>query len=461
MDKLKILVVEDENPAQAVMAAQLTGHTVDFAKDKKTAQKKLSGGSYDLCFLDLMLGLDDNYSGLKLIADAKSKGFYSVVMTSSDSDDIINKAYELGCDDFYIKGNEKANISAVIAKYLQRGKSGDLNKVFSEEFITEDPATRANVTEALKYAASGPPILILGPTGTGKTCLAQIIHKYSGRSGEFVAMNCSAYTEELMEAELFGYRKGAFTGANETRKGRLFQANNGTLFLDEIGSMSLNMQAKLLKAIEEKSFYPLGADKQEHSDFRIISATLEALKALITQGRLRLDFFQRIHGLTVNLKPLRERACDISPLIRQFTRGTRQLSLAPDAKTFMLQYEWPGNIRELKKLVDLLVSGTETRVTLEMAQKHLSQELKPLPPGGFLTDAQYKYAVENGLDGASELFTYEIIRRNMQENNGNKSKVMANLKISTNLLYARLKKFEPTKGDEPDGIKSCGKKTAS
>ncbi len=454
MNELKILLVEDENLAREVMASHLTGHSVDFAKDKKTARKKLASGSYDLCFLDLMLGSDDNYSGLKLIADAKAKCLYSVVMTSSDSDEIINKAYALGCDDFYIKGNEKANISAVIAKYLQRGKSGNIGKVFSEEFITEDPATRANVSEALKYAASGSPILILGPTGTGKTCLAEIIHNHSGRAGEFVALNCSAYTEDLLEAELFGCKKGAFTGAAEARKGRLLQAHNGTLFLDEIGSMSLNMQAKLLKAIEEHSFYPLGADKPEHSDFRIISATLEDLQTLITQGRLRLDFFQRIHGLTVNLKPLADRNNDIFPLIRRFMRGEMQLSFAPDAKAFMLKYAWPGNARELKKLVELLVSGAETRVTLETVRKHLNQEIKALPAGGFLTDTQYRYAVDNGLDSAAELFSYEIIRRNLRENSGNKSKTMAGLKISTNLLYARLKKFEPMNKDgDPDGTK--------
>ena len=440
--------------AREVIAGHLSTHSVDFATDKKTAQKKLAAGSYDLCFLDLMLGSGDDYSGLKLIAEAKAKGFYAVVMTSSDSDEIITKAYALGCDDFYIKGNEKANISAVIAKYLQRGKSGNLSGVFLGEFITEDPATRANVSEALRYAASGSPILILGQTGTGKTCLAEIIHKHSGRAGEFVSMNCSAYTEDLLEAELFGYKKGAFTGAAETRKGRLLQAHNGTLFLDEIGAMSLNMQAKLLKAIEERSFYPLGSDKTEHSDFSIISATLEDIQELITRGRLRLDFFQRIHGLTVNLKPLADRRDDIFPLIRRFMRGAMQLSFAPDAKVFMIKYAWPGNTRELKKLVELLVSCAETRVTLETVRKHLTREPGELPAGGFLTDTQYRYAVDNGLDSATELFSYEVIRRNLLENNGNKSKTMAGLKISTNLLYARLKKHEPmSREGRPDGTK--------
>lgn len=232
---------------------------MDFAADRAAAERKLKAGHYDICFIDLLLGENDDYSGLKLIPLAVAKGIYSVVMSSCDTEETIGKAYALGCKEFYVKGNDEANISLIIARYLQDDGGKKAQAVFSKDFITNDPATRAIVVEALKYAATQLPILILGPSGTGKTTLAELLHRHAGREGAFVAINCATYTEELLEAELFGYKRGAFTGAHENRKGKLAQAAGGTLFLDEIGAMSQTMQLKLLKAIEEKSFYPLGA----------------------------------------------------------------------------------------------------------------------------------------------------------------------------------------------------------
>lgn len=281
MDRLKILVIDDDRLARDIMADNLAGQAMDFAGDKPTAERKLKAGHYDICFVDLMLGENDDYSGLKLIPLAVSKGIYSVVMSSCETEETISRAYALGCKEFYVKGNERANITAIIARYLQGGAGKKVDGVFSEDFITNDPATRSMVAEALKHASTSLPMLLLGPSGAGKTTLAELLHKHSGRDGSFVAMNCAAYTEELLEAELFGYKKGSFTDAHENRKGKLAQADKGTLFLDEIGAMSQKMQVKLLKAIEEKSFYPLGADKPEYSDFRVISATLEDVHVLV------------------------------------------------------------------------------------------------------------------------------------------------------------------------------------
>ena len=241
MDKLNIFVLEDDKLAQKVMCAHLAAHCVDLASDLKTALKKLETGKYDIGFFDLLLGPGDDYSGLKAIEAAAARGIHCVVVSSSDSDETIDRAYALGASDFYAKGNEEANVGEILRKFVQNRKAAAATDIFASAFITCDPETRAMAAEALKYAPTELPILVLGPSGTGKTSLAKILHEHSGRDGAFVSINCSAYTEDLLEAELFGYRKGAFTGAAETRKGRLLEAHRGTLFLDEIGTMSLNM----------------------------------------------------------------------------------------------------------------------------------------------------------------------------------------------------------------------------
>lgn len=400
MAKLKILVVEDDPLARKVMTAQLGEHSVEFAPDEATARRKLESGKYDLGFIDLELGKDDGCSGLKLIPLAVSKGIYSVVMSGHDSEKFVEQAYELGCHDFYAKGNEADNVGRVIARFLERRDKTEEERLFSESFVTEDEGTRAAIREALKYASSELPMLILGPSGSGKTSLARIIHSHSHRPGDFVAINCAAYTEDLLEAELFGYRRGAFTGASDARKGKLLLADRGTLFLDEIGSMSLAMQTKLLKAIEERSFYPLGSERPESSQFRIVSATLENLQELIKAGRLRFDFFQRIHGLPVHLKPLAERRGDILPMIAHFTRGGKRLSFTAEAKEQLIGHAWPGNIRELKRFVDLLVAGHDGgRVSLETVD-HLLAGISAEPNGGATAKA--------GSDAVLEKFIHDV-----------------------------------------------------
>ena len=438
MQKLSILVVEDDPLARKVMAVQLKDHAVDFAENASSGRALIESGRHALCFLDLQLGDGDNASGMELIPLAAARGIYSVVMSGHDGEAVVERAYGLGCDDFYSKGNEASNVGSVIARYLNK-KEGAKTDVFSERFITEDPETRACVKEALKYAPSELPILILGPSGTGKTNLARVIHDYSGRAGAFVAINCSAYTEDLLEAELFGYKKGAFTGANDGHKGKLLAADQGTLFLDEIGSMSLKMQTKLLKAIEEHSFYPLGSDRAETSRFRVISATLEDVQSLIKAGKMRFDFFQRIHGLSVELKALARRKGDVLPLIAALGRGGKRLSFTPEAKQRLLGHDWPGNVREVKRFVELLAAGEDGRVTPE-AVDHLLKTVRAEHGtlSAFANEEHYRFALENGLAAAVDRFSDELIRRGLDENEGKKTKVLSELKISTRLLYAAL-----------------------
>ncbi len=449
MSKLSILVVEDNPLARKNLQSHLTGHQVDFAGDAATARRMLEENGHDLCFIDINLGEKDPESGLTVIPVAVAKGIYSVVMSGNHSDPMVKRAYSLKCDDFYAKGKEKSNVGTVLKRFQATRRKAKDDELFEKRFITRDPVTRAQVSEALKYVASDLPLLILGPSGSGKTSLARVIHDYSGRAGEFVAINCSAFSEDLLEAELFGYRKGAFTGAADTRKGNLLLANQGTLFLDEIGSMSLKMQTKLLKAIEERSFFPLGSDKAETSDFRLVSATLEDLQRLVSLGKLRFDFFQRIHGVTIKLKPLAERRDDILPLLSFFIQGERMISLSDDAKERLRRYDWPGNVRQLRKLADLLVAGSEGLVTGESIQKIFDSALGKDGGGGFFTEDQYRAALSEGLAPTVARISDGMIRRNLSENEGIKAKVMADLKIANRLLYTSLKRSGGWKSEEP------------
>jgi len=440
MAKLSILVIEDDPLARRVMAEHLSGHDVRFAADAKAARSALDSSSPSICFVDLSLGDGDTNSGLDLIPLAAAKGIYTVVMSGHDSEKFVERAYVLGCSDFYSKGNVQADVGRILAKFLERRERPKDGRLFAERFITEDPATRASIRDTLKYASSDLPVLILGPSGTGKTSLARIIHDSSDRPGEFVAINCSAYAEDLLEAELFGYRKGAFTGAADSRKGKLLLADKGTLFLDEIGSMSLKMQTKLLKAIEERSFFPLGSDRAETSQFRVISATLEDLQSLIKAGRMRFDFFQRIHGLTIELKPLAQRNCDVLPLLAYFTRAGRKLSFTADAKERLLGYDWPGNIRELRKFVYLLVTGHEGRVTLKDVNHLLTNSRSGESGKGFVMAEQFRLAKELGLHEVTDRFVDTIIAMSLAENGGKRTQVLKDLRISTRLLYVSLER---------------------
>jgi DNA-binding NtrC family response regulator len=446
MQKLKILVVEDDPLARKVMEAQLREHDVDFAHDAASGRRKIASKRNEVCFIDLMLGDKDDLAGLELISAAREAGAYSVVMSGHDSEKVVERAYALGCEDFYAKGNESENVQAVLARFLRKRQEARTDTIFQDQFVTEDESTRAGISTALRYATSELPVMILGPSGTGKTSLARIIHERSGRPGQFVAINCAAYTEDLLEAELFGYRKGAFTGAADGRKGKLLAADEGTLFLDEVGSMSLKMQTKLLKAIEEKSFYPLGSDRAETSRFRVVSATLEDVPNLVKSGKMRFDFSQRIHGLTVALKPLSLRKSDVFPLVAFFTRGGRRLSFAEDAKRSLLSHDWPGNVRELKKFVELATVGHPGRITADAVKELLATACVEASPEAFMTESQYRLALDKGLDSAVERLVDAIIHRNLTENGGRKTNVLSDLKISTRILYASFRRSGEPKG---------------
>ncbi len=242
-------------------------------------------------------------------------------------------------------------------KYLELLESYESLKADAElrsEFVGESPAMVEVINLIKKFAPTDFPVLITGESGTGKELVARMLHRFSGRKGELVTVNCAAIPSDLLEAELFGYRKGAFTGATQSRKGLFEAADGGTLFLDEIAEMSADLQAKLLRAIQEKEIKPLGSNQPVKLDVRIIAATNRDLSKEVREGRFREDLYYRINVLRIHVPPLREHPEDIPLLVAHFIRkygASRVKGITREALIKLLDYNWPGNIRELENVI--------------------------------------------------------------------------------------------------------------
>lgn len=441
---LKILIVDDEKLSRIKIRSHLSNHQVVEAGTYEDAVSKLNQ-NFDLCFIDLNL---DNSGvellGFEVLKVAVSKGIYSVVMSSLQEDDIVEHAYEIGCNDFYAKGLEKASISDTLNRYLLTKNDYLENHFFKEIFPTKSKEQKAIIKKIIPVIQTSIPICLLGESGTGKTYLAKEIHDQSKLAGAFVAVNCAAMSEELLEAELFGHAKGAYTGADSEAKGKLALANNGTLFLDEIGSMSLGMQTKLLKAIEEKSFYQVNSDKQVKSEFRLISATLDNLEEKIKSGKFRFDLFQRICGLTIKLLPLRARKEDVADLIKleanTISQSGRKIVFSKEAKAELENYTWPGNIRELKRLFQILSVDTFGIISKEDVRRYL-QTNDQFEEGAqsVLTKEQVAIALKMGLPDFLEQVEQQVILEALKFNQNGIRKTIGQLKVNQSKIYKYIK----------------------
>lgn len=439
---LKILVVDDDKLSRLKIKSHLNDHQVVEASSYEEAVEKLAS-NFDLCFIDLNLdNTETELLGFEILKITVQKGIYSVVMSSLHDEEIIEHAYEIGCNDYYSKGTEKASIADTLNRFLLSKNDYLENHFFKEIFPTKSKEQKSILKKIVPVIQTSIPICLLGESGTGKTFLANEIHEQSKRVGPFVAVNCAALSEELLEAELFGHGKGAYTGAASESKGKLALANHGTLFLDEIGSMSLAMQTKLLKAIEEKSFYQVNSDKVIKSDFRIISATLDNLEDKIKSGEFRFDLFQRICGLSVTLLPLRERKEDILDLIKketeEFSQSGRKIVFSKDAKNLLENAKWPGNIRELKRFFQIISLESRGLISKEEVEKHLSKNTGK-NPNKILSTAQLNVALDMGMPDFLNQIENEIIELALKNNNKAIRKTLAQLKITQSRLYKHIK----------------------
>lgn len=425
----QILIVEDDLLSRLSLKARLeTFGVVKDAASMAEALALIETHTFNLAFIDLDLEIE--LAGLRIVEKLKGTETYTVVLSGRENESVIEEAYQLGCHDYLSKPFTKTSIELILKKYsLASCKVKNLERL-KEIFMTSDSSLVTEL-EIIDQALLGKrPILITGESGTGKTFLAKFIHQLSGSHTAFVHLNCAEISESLIESELFGYEKGAFTGAQKSKKGMLELADGGILFLDEIATMPLSIQKKLLKAIEEKSFYPLGSEKSVQSEFRLISATCENLKSKIEAGEFRADFFFRIEGFNVTLKPLRERKEDIGQLIQFFIKkGERMIVLDSKAKAAMLSYQWPGNVRELERTIEILQTKQRGIVTAEDLSVLLTNSLSAIDH--FDLEAVKKV----GLKAYIENLEGRILKKALQDNVDKVRKTLADLKISNNSYY--------------------------
>ncbi len=437
---MKILIVDDEKLARMNIIKQFdSSFTVIESNSYEDALRKIENHSFDICYIDLKLSVSEELLGLKLIPLSVKKGFYTVVMTSIDDETIAEEAYDLGCQDVYNKGNEESHISETINRYFLSKESFTEDFLFKDVLPTQNKKYKEELKKLLKIIPTELPICVLGESGTGKSHLARAIHELSKRKGKFVELNCATFSGDTLKSELFGHTKGSFTGAVSDKIGKLQEAHQGTLFLDEIGSMSLEMQEGLLKAIEEKSFYPVGSNKLVKSEFRVICATLDDLEVLIKSGKFRFDLFQRISGYTFTQPALRNRREDIFPIIKTKLLGSRKIIFKEEAKKILENYPWPGNIRELLRFAEVISLNNSGVIRAEdVTQFTKNSTFKA--SNGLLEDYHYALIKKIGLKDFLDQFTREVVLKSLEENRNKARQAIKELGISSATFYRYIDK---------------------
>ncbi|HVF30856.1 MAG TPA: sigma-54 dependent transcriptional regulator [Pyrinomonadaceae bacterium] len=447
MARKSILVVDDEKNQREILETILSGEGYDVttASSGEAAMKFVEARRFDLVLTDLkMTGM----SGLDLLKELTNydKSIIVILLTAHGSVDSAVDALRLGAFDYLQKPYDSEKLLDTVSRALNKLSALDT------EIVSVSPEMDKVKKLILKIAKSNSTVLIRGESGTGKELIARSIHKNSLRTNEvFQAVNCAAINENLLESELFGHEKGSFTGAVGEKKGLFEVADNGTLFLDEIGELDIALQAKLLRALQEKEIRRVGGIKEIEVDVRVLAATNRDLLKMAEEQRFREDLYYRLNVLSIDIPPLRERRSDTPVLIDYFvkkhTRGTeRKINLDGDAKKLLLDYHYPGNVRQLESALEraILLCENDT-VTLD----DLPPEMTQGRAGGAAIggDSQFKLPAE-GVN--FEDVERSLIMQAMDRTDNNITKSAKLLGLTFRTLQYRLEKFGIKK--DGDGI---------
>jgi two-component system, NtrC family, response regulator len=434
----RILIVDDDDSFREALAESLRdfGYEVSEANNADTALELVADS--DAIFLDLRM---PDKSGIDFLREAKPTIPVIVLTAFADSSNTI-EAMKLGAYDHLTKPIGRSDLQRVLSGALKNPKPIQKSVVsFSGgELIGFSPGMR-EVQKKIGVAASGNvTVLIEGETGTGKELVARAIHRYSDRERRpFIAVNCAAIPATLLESELFGHVKGAFTGAFQPRAGKFREADGGTLFLDEIGDMNLEMQAKILRVLQDKIVTPVGGQSSQHVNVRIVAATHHDLAKNVMEGGFRRDLFYRLNVLSILLPPLRERGSDILLLAEHFLRQFDQKSLSADAATLLLEHSWPGNVRELENL--LRSSSLTARSSVIDAQD------LALPRINKKANSQLEELLQLDFRTAVNRLERLLLEKALEKAKGNRAEAARMLKIHRQLLYAKLKEHGFSRSD--------------
>jgi two-component system, NtrC family, nitrogen regulation response regulator NtrX len=445
MKQQRVLVVDDEPGIRSSLAGVLEdeGYEVEAVTDGESCLKKLAERPFDAVLLDVWLPGIDGMETLIRIQEIPSEDRPTVVMISGHGTiETAVKATKLGAFDFVEKPLTIEKVTVLVKNAcLQRRLEREIERLKESEgklrIIGESVPMKALRQQLGLMAATNGRVLIYGESGTGKELVAHAIHQSSPRANEpYIEVNCAAIPEELIESELFGHRKGSFTGASEDKTGKLQKADGGTLFLDEVGDMSLKTQAKVLRALEEQRFEPVGAHDWIRVDVRIVAATNKNLEDEIARGNFREDLFYRLNVIPFYVPPLRDRIEDVPLLadhfLNEFTTayGRKPKELTAEAYRVLREYTWPGNVRELKNLMErIVIMNPQVRVDA----RHI-----PLNP-------VRRQSLERSMDRFSSLQEVresaerDYILKKLEETQGNVTRAAELLGLERSNLYKKMR----------------------
>jgi len=447
----RVLVVDDEPEVRQVVKRVIDRmeHRVVEAADGLEAIRTLEAGGFDLVVSDLGMPKADGFAVLHKAQEPASRTPTIILTASTRISDCV-EAMRLGAFNFLVKPFNGEELKGVVEAALALGRtspraSATRSKDLSEPqaiLVGDSPALRGVVEVVGQVAPTDATVLLLGESGTGKEVVARLVHAFSSRLGNaFVAVNCGAIPEGLVESELFGHARGAFTGATEVRSGKFAEADGGTLFLDEIGELPLPLQVKLLRVLQDRMVTPVGESKTRSVDTRVVAASNQDLEALVKEGKFRSDLYFRLNVVPIVLPALRERAEDVPQLAAHFLasanrRCHKEVTLSDAALVAMQLYPWPGNVRELENLIERLIILNRTGVV----------GLDDLPPAMRSSSADMAAeAVAGGgetidLVGTLARIEAALIDRAMRAADGNKTHAAELLGLSRTTLLDKLKR---------------------
>ena len=461
MPDIRVLVVDDEQSMRELLAIMLrqAGYDVSVAEGGEAAVNALKNDSFDLVVTDLRMRKVDGLAVLKATKEHSPRTVVLVVTAFASTETAV-EAMKLGAYDYVTKPFKLDELKVTIANALERRRLQEENQALKrqlrrdrgfENFVGRSPKILDVFETIRKTADSGSTVMITGESGTGKELVAQALHWESGRRNEpFVSVNCGAVPETLMESELFGHVKGAFTGAVASTEGLFAAADRGTLFLDEITEIPHTVQVKLLRAIQERQVRRVGDTRDVKIDVRLIAASNRDLGRAVTDGVLREDLFYRLNVIPIHLPPLRDRREDIPPLVAHFIAklapevGRPVRGVTPEALALLEQYHWPGNIRELENVVErAIVLGSSDLLEPDALPAGLRQSRDPhdvpveLPTGGI------------DLEATLDRIEHRYMQLALERVGGVQTRAAELLRVSFRQFRYKLEKFQQRRAERP------------